>query len=150
MVSASVSELILFIAAISVAAAVSGVLIGTVSEISASVSQNGDQLQTSLETDTEIISDPESNAVTNGTHVVVLVKNTGSTDLSPEQTDVLLNGEIVLPENVTTDVVDGGPSDEWSTDRVLRVTLARSPDTGTNRVVTIINDDTSSFEFFNS
>jgi flagellar protein FlaG len=150
MASASISELIIFIAAISVAATVSGVLIGTVSEISASVSQNGDQLQTNLETDTEIISDPESDAVASSNQVVVLVKNTGSASLSPDQLDVLLNGRIVRPGNLSTSFVDGKPGDEWSQDRVLRVTIDRSPDPGANRVQTIINDDTSTFEFFNS
>jgi flagellar protein FlaG len=148
MASVSVSELIIFIAAISVAAAVSGVLVDTVSEISESVTQNGDQLQTNLETDTEIISDPESDAVANSTQVVVLLKNTGSTTLLAEQLDVLLNGEIVPPGELSTSVAGGGANGEWDQGRVLRVTVNRSPAPGRNRVVTFINDNTSRFEFF--
>lgn len=150
MASVSVSELILFVAAISVAAAVSGVLIETVSELSSSVSQSGDQLQTNLETDINIISDPGSDAVTSGDQVVVLVKNTGSTALSDGRLDVLLNGRFVEPANRTVSLVGGETGGEWSRGGVVRVTVDRPPEQGTNRVVTIINDDRDGFEFFHT
>lgn len=147
MASASVSTLIIFIAAIAVAASVSGVLVGTVSEISQSMDSQGDSVQKNLETDIHIISDPESDP-TDGTDTVVLVKNTGSRTLpsEPKALDVVYNGEFVPSSNTTTTL----PGDDtWREGAVLRVAIDRLPNTGEeNRVAVIVNQQEEVFRFY--
>ena len=147
MASVSVSTLIIFIAAIAVAAGVSGMLVGTVSDISQSMDAHGDSVQKNLETDIHIISDPGSDVI-DGTDTVVLVKNTGSRTLpsSPDTLDVVYNGEFVPSSNVTTTLPD---DDTWREGAVLRVAIDRLPVTGDeNRVVIIVNQEEEVFRFY--
>jgi flagellar protein FlaG len=147
MASVSVSTLIIFIAAVTVAAGVSGMLVGTVSDISQSMETQGESMQESLETDIQVISDPES-SVTDGTDTVVLVKNTGSRTLpsSPDALDIVYNGEFVTSSDITTTL----PGDDtWKQGAVLRVAVDRLPTTGEqNRVVVIVNQQEEVFRFY--
>jgi len=148
MASVSVSTLIIFIAAIAVAAGVSGMLVGTVSDISQSMDAQGDSMQKSLETDIHVISDPGSD-VTDGTDTVVLVKNTGSRTLpsSPDALDMVYNGEFVPSSNVTTTLP--GDYETWREGAVLRVAVDRLPVTNEeNRVVVIVNQQEEVFRFY--
>jgi flagellar protein FlaG len=147
MASVSVSTLIIFIAAVTVAAGVSGMLVGTVSDISQSMETQGESMQESLETDIQVISDPES-SVTDGTDTVVLVKNTGSRTLpsSPDALDIVYNGEFVPSSDTTTTLPD---DDTWKQGAVLRVAVDRLPTTGEeNRVVVIVNQQEEVFRFY--
>ena len=106
MAESVVSGLIIFIASIVVAAAVSGVLIDTVGGMSAALGDRGEDLSEEMRTDIEIISDPGSTVYDAGTEeLTLLVKNTGQRTLPADAAtiDVLVDGQYV--SGVTVSVV---------------------------------------------
>ena len=82
------SHLIFFIASAIVASTVSGVLIAVTTNVSNSLSDRGDRLQEQLDTDFEIINDPD-NIPTQSTNYVFYLKNTGGKTLATSTTDSL-------------------------------------------------------------
>jgi flagellar protein FlaG len=148
--SVSVSSLVLFIAAISVAGAVAGTLVTTVTDISEGIEERGADAGQRIETDVEVISDPGSDAVYNATadELVLLVKNTGTRRLSaaPEQFDLLVDGEYVPASAVGVTVLDES-SDVWPEDAVVRLRVSRTLETGAHRVVVRVDGDEEVFEF---
>jgi flagellar protein FlaG len=141
----SISALILFIAAIVVAAGVAGVLTVTVGELSASIDSRSDVASDIVSTDVDIISDAGSTAVYDSTTetVTVLVKNTGHTTMNAEagSIDVLVDGQYVTPTSVSR---ADGTGDVWASGDVIEVTLDASLDSGEHRISVIVNqnDDT--------
>lgn len=150
MASASVSELIIFIAALSVAAAVSGVLVTTVGDISGSLDEQGADVAASIDTDVEIISDPASGAVYDNSdgEITVLVKNTGRRTLSTTDSSVelLVNGRYVTPSEYTVTVLDG---EQWREGGVVRIKINRSQTltSGDHRVTVIVGDEQEVLRF---
>lgn len=136
MASASASTLIIFIAAIGVAAAVSGTMVETVTDISDSFDEQGADVERQIDTDIEIISDSGSGAVYDGTNVTVLVKNTGARTVTTEEMDVLLDGRYVAAADYETTVVGGGA---WVEDAVVRLEMTASLDAGDHRVLVVVN-----------
>ncbi|WP_436345913.1 flagellar protein G [Natronorubrum sp. FCH18a] len=157
MSSESISSLILFIAAMLVAAAVAGTLVTTVTDVSGSIDTHSDGVREQIDTDIEIISDPGSDAVydadvDNGT-ISVLVKNTGQKTLADDGSglDVLVNGEYVTSEEF--DVVLHDADDEpnsWRHDVVAELEIPdQSLETGEeHRVTVIVNGQTETLEFY--
>lgn len=137
MASASASTLIIFIAAIGVAAAVSGTMVETVTDISDSFDEQGADVERQIDTDIEIISDSGSGAVYDGTNVTVLVKNTGARTVATEEMDVLLDGRYVAGADYETTVVGGGGA--WVEDAVVRLEMTASLDAGDHRVLVVVN-----------
>ncbi|MFC7045653.1 flagellar protein G [Halobacteriaceae archaeon GCM10025711] len=87
MANASITELVLFIAALTVAAGVATTLTANVAEISNAVQERGDGVADNIETEIDVITDPGSpSAIYNGTSetITLLVKNTGERSLTPE------------------------------------------------------------------
>lgn len=150
MASVSVSELILFIAALTVALGVATTLMGNVQNISQSMGQKGDSMAETIETDVEIISDPgsPSSIYNNSTNnVTILIKNTGQKTLAADGTelDVLVDGEYATIENAT---VAGAPnSRSWRSGAVLKVTVSRNLDSGPHRITVHANRDSSTLRF---
>lgn len=152
MASLSASSLIIFIAAVAIAASVSGVMIDSVSEISQSITTHGDGLQKELDTEISIISDPESNSTydaDNGT-VQVLVKNTGSRSLSTDEDriDVLVDGRYVVSDTYSSEVISGERT--WRIGAVLELTIDLDTPLGEkkHRVTVIINGDRETLQFY--
>lgn len=152
MASLSASSLILFIAAIGIAAGVSGVMVDSVGGISESISTQGDSVEEQLETDITIISDTGSDAIyddTDGT-VTVLVKNTGARPLptDPDLVDVVFDGEYVRPSSTTIDVVSGGET--WKEGEVIElvIDLDGSLDTGEHRASVIVDGKEEVLRFY--
>ena len=150
MASVSVSELILFIAALTVALGVATTLTVNVADISNSIGERGGSVSEDIKTEVEIISDSGSpDAIYNDTdgNVTILVKNTGQKTLPADgsQLDVLVDGEyqridataVVVAENATG----------WGPGEVLRVTVNRSLDPGDHRIKVIANGDSSAIRF---
>lgn len=148
MASVSVSELVIFIAAVSVAAAVSGAMVTTVGGISGSLDEQGANVASDIATDIEVISDPGSGAVYNATEqqVRVLVKNTGERTIQTEGSavEVLLDGRYVSPSAYTVTVVDGG---SWREGNVARVVVNSSLSTGDHRVVVLAGSERETLRF---
>lgn len=146
MASASASTLIIFIAAIGVAAAVSGTMVETVTDISDSFDEQGADVERQIDTDIEIISDSGSGAVYDGTNVTVLVKNTGARTVATEEMDVLLDGRYVAGADYEATVVGGGGA--WVEDAVVRLEMTASLDAGDHRVLVVVNGQREVLRFY--
>lgn len=147
MANVSVSELVLFIAALTVAAGVATTLTASVSDISQVVSERGDGVADSIATEVEVISDPGSPASIyddSTGNVTLLVKNTGDGQLAAttDRVEVLVDGSYTRVANVT---VVGG--DEWREGDVARVTVESSLSEGEHRIVVIVDDDRELLRF---
>ncbi|QSX00283.1 flagellar protein G [Haloterrigena alkaliphila] len=154
MASDSVSSLILFIAAMLVAAGVAGTLVTNVNEISGSIDTYSGDVRDQIDTDVEIISDPGSDAVYNETDgngtVSVLIKNTGQKTLSSDASalDVLIDGEYVSNGSATLTVHEGSSS-AWRRGEVAELEIPQTLETGAeHRVVVIVNGDEETLEFY--
>jgi flagellar protein FlaG len=149
MASVSASTLVIFIAAVGLAVAVSGTMVDSVSTISHSVSDRGELVSKQIDTDIEVISDAGSDAVyddANGT-VTLLVKNTGSRTLPSRAAaqDVLVDGEYVPTADLSVTVLDGTA---WREGGVARLTIDRTLSPGEHRVAVVRDSETEVFEFY--
>lgn len=152
MSSESISSLILFIAAMLVAAAVAGTLVTTVTDVSGSIDTHSDGVTEKIDTDFEIISDPGSEAIyddTSGT-VTVLVKNTGETTFASDGTDLdlLVNGRYVT-DDVPPAILDDEAT-SWRRGVVAELEIENQDlDAGEEHRVTVtINGQTETLEFY--
>jgi flagellar protein FlaG len=146
--STSVSTLVIFIAAVSIAAAVSGVMVTTVGDIANSVDERGGDVAADLDTDIEIISDSSSDAVYDDTRdeVTVLVKNTGRRTLAAQSSvlEVLVDGRYVSPSSYNASVLGG---DTWRTGDVARVVVNESLAADDHRVTVVVGSERETFRF---
>jgi flagellar protein FlaG len=144
----SVSELVIFIAAVSVAAGVSGVMVTTVGGISDSLDERGASVSAAIETDVEVISDPGSGAVYDDAtdEVTLLVKNTGDRTLPTDGSgvEVLIDGQYVPPADYEVTVVGG---DEWRDGAVVRITVDRALAAGDHRATVVVRSDRETVGF---
>jgi flagellar protein FlaG len=146
MAEISIPTLILFIASIVIAAGVAGVLIDTVSGISNSVDDRGGDVSLSIQTDTEIISDPEAGVYDSTNNTVTLyVKNTGVRTLPADGSSIDPFVDGVYRTNTSVTVVDGG---EWTPDAVIELTIKDvSLSAGDHRVKLVVDSDEEIFSF---
>ncbi len=126
------AHVIFFVAAVIVAGAVSGVFIAITMDVSSSLSERGDRLQEQLDTDFEIINDP-NNIPSSGGYYIFYLKNIGKRRLetSNETFQLFVDGEIIpienysfedssLPASNVTEIYVA-TSEISSGDRILRV-----------------------------
>jgi flagellar protein FlaG len=146
--SASVSELVIFISAVSIAAAVSGAMVTTVGGIAGSLDEQGADVATAIDTDVEIISDPGSDAMYDGGsgEVRLLVKNTGDRTLPTEGSaiELLIDGRYVPPSGYTVTVLGG---ESWHDGRVVRIVANESLSSGDHRVSVIVGSERETIRF---
>lgn len=147
MASVSVSELVLFIAALTVAAGVATTLTASVTDISQVVSERGTGVADQIATEVEVISDPGSPASIyddDTGNITVLVKNTGESVLDPEPggIEVLVDGEYTAVSDLT---VVG--AEHWREGEVAVLTVERALDPGEHRVVVMVNGDRELLRF---
>lgn len=149
MASVSVSHMILFIASMIIAASVAGVFTTSVEDLSSAIEDQGPQVSDQVRTSIDIISDSGSDAVYNDTdgEVTILVKNTGTSDIVPDETDidVLLNGQFQGSNDVTFELLGEGQT--WSSSEVLRITIDQELEDGDHRVKIIVRGNEDVFEF---
>lgn len=148
MASDSVSTLILFIAALSIAAAVSGTLVTSVGGLAEAVDARGVDVAEDIDTDIEIISDPGSSAIydDSNSEVTLLVKNSGRHGLSADGSniEVLLDGEYVSGSAITVEVLDG---DAWTNGNVARLRIDKSLTAGDHRATVIVENERETLRF---
>jgi len=146
MASVSISHVILFIAAVAVAAMVATTATGVADDVSHALRDTGADAGDRLDTDFAIISDSGSDAIYDDTTttVTLLVKNTGSSVLptDPKLVDTLVDGKLYEESNIT--VVDG---DYWRPGNVARITIDASLTQGPHRVLVRTNGRESVFAF---
>lgn len=150
MASVSVSHMILFIASMIIAASVAGVFTSSVDELSDAIDDQGLQVSEDVRTSIEIISDSGASDTVydeNDEQITILVKNTGTTDLVPEDTplDVLVNGQFKASSDVDVELLGEGQT--WSENEVVRVTIDHALGEGDHRVKVIVNGDEEVFRF---
>lgn len=148
MAGASVSEMILFIAALVVAASVAGTLTTQVDRVSDSLSARSLDVSNEVRADVAIISDAGSpDSIYGGSPpITLLVRNTGSSDLpaSSDAVEVLVNGSYVT--DVTVSVESGGPG--WTRGGVVRLEIDRGLDANAaHRIKIIVRGDEEVIEF---
>lgn len=135
MASVSVSHLIIFIAAMIVAASVAGLLTTTVNDISNAIEEQGFSTSDDIRSDLTIINDPGAGVYNSSgnKNVTLYVKNTGSRELSAASgnIDVFVNGVFTPVGNVTT--LEG---EIWGRNDVVEITVSGESvtDPGQNRV----------------
>jgi archaellum component FlaG (FlaF/FlaG flagellin family) len=129
---ASVSHMTFFIAAVVVAVAISGVVIGISNSIGDDIRNKGTNMADKLATDITIINDPTQMPYNEGV-LTLYIKNTGDIQLVHQQLTVLIDGQYTnytLVESQQTDY-------NWNPSRVLQVQVdvALSPGDHTAKVV---------------
>lgn len=148
MANVTVSSLILFIASMTLAVGVAGTLVTNVSQISQSIDERSVGVSAKIETDIEVISDAGSDGLYNDTtdELTLLVKNTGARTLVNDTSavTVLVDGQFVKSANLSMVVIEHA---EWRQGSVARLTIQRSLDGGSHRVVVRVNEDEEVFEF---
>jgi flagellar protein FlaG len=154
MASTSISTLVIFIAAVSIAAGVSGVMVSTVGGISASLDDRGAAVAQSIDTEIEIISDPGSDAIVRDyegdsdgdTELVLLVKNTGDRTIptAGSAVEVLVDGQYVSPGEYSVETVGSGA---WTDGDVVRIVIDRSLAAGDHRATVIAGSDRETLRF---
>ena len=154
MAGESISSLILFIAAMLVAATVAGTLVASVTDVSASIDDYSGELSEEIDTDVTVISDAGSDAVYDDgdDELTLLVKNTGERTLStdPEVHAVLINGQYADTADVSIADPTGGEV-SWQSGDVVEITVDDASEngyvSGENRVVVDVGGDREVFEF---
>lgn len=148
MASGGVAEMILFIAALLVAASVAGTLTTEVTRIGDAITARSLDVAGDVRADTEIISDPATgvyNASGNG-NVTVYVRNTGSSTLRADASsfDVLLDGR--YRTNVSVSPVGNGTT--WAEGEVVELTIY-APDLppGDHRLKLVVHADEEVLRF---
>lgn len=138
MASVSATHLVIFIAAILVAAAVAGTLTESASRVGSALEDDGELDADRVDAEIEVVSDADSpNAVYDNSSdtLTLYVKNVGERTLpsTPEDVPVLVNGE--YQSNVETAVLE---DDAWRPGTLLRVrvTVALADGAQTRVVVT--------------
>lgn len=145
--SGGITQLVLFIAALTVAAGVATTLTANVNDISSSLDTRGDSIVEGIDTDVEIISDPgspDSIYDSTNTEVTLLVKNTGERTLSTDRgIDLLIDGRLITGVNV--EVVGDSPA--WQPGQTVRLTVSETLDPGEHRAVVRVNGDSDEMMF---
>lgn len=148
MASAPVSELVIFIAAVSVAAGVSGAMVTTVGGISDSLDERGADISSEIATDIEIISEPGSGAVydSGNSEVRVLIKNTGGRTVPAEgaAVEVLIDGRYVPSSKYTVTAIEGGTLREGD---VARIEVDETLAAGDHSVTVIVESEQETLQF---
>ena len=127
--SVSASHLVIFIASLVVAAGVAGTLVTEIDRVSQSITEQSDGMSEQIESDIRIISDtsPDAGGIYDNAedNVTLLVKNTGSVDLtaSADSIDLLIEGQFINPGAVTVELIESDESDEteWEPGTVVRI-----------------------------
>lgn len=151
MASVSVSHMILFIASMLIAASVAGVFTSSVDELADAIDDQGPQISDQVRTSIDIISDSGSDTVYDAEteNVTLLVKNVGSNELLPEETqiDVLINGQFKGNDELWIENLGEGAT--WSSNEVIQVTahVDGGLDDGDHRAKVIVNGNEDVFEF---
>lgn len=122
----AVTHMIFFITTVIIAMSVVLILSANVQSITGATSSSSKVLSDQLKTDITIISDPELIPYDGVDGYTFYAKNTGKSELSLTYVDVIIDGTLLSPSNVTLSLMDEGTL--WSTGDVLVITAITNPD----------------------
>jgi len=122
----AITHMIFFIAAIIIAMGVVAILSANVQSITGATSSSSKVLSEQLKTDITVISDPEVIPYNASTGYTFYAKNTGKSELAPGYVDVIVDGTLIAPANVTLSVQDGDTV--WRPGDVLVIEVITDPD----------------------
>ncbi|RQG99157.1 flagellin [Natrarchaeobius oligotrophus] len=150
----SATHLILFVASLTIAAAITGTLVVETGQLSNAIETRGSNVADEIKTDVAVISDEATTEAVydeSENEVTVLVKNTGSRSLStdPSTFDVLVDGTYVPSGQLTTERVDAD-SDAWRPGGVVEVTvdLEEKAPNGDTEIAIIVNGNEDSIDVY--
>ncbi|WP_224268058.1 flagellar protein G [Haloprofundus salinisoli] len=149
MSSSGITQLVLFIAALTVAAGVATTLTTNVNDISNSLDSRGETIVEGIDTDVEIISDPGSpDSIYDDTEgaetVTLLVKNTGERTLATDRgIDVLIDGQYVPVSSI--EIVSDASA--WRPGQTVSITVSETLTPGEHRAVVRVNGDSAELLF---
>jgi archaeal flagellar protein FlaG len=112
------TQVIFFVAAIVVAASLSGVFIGLASNMATAVEKRADNFSDKLDTDIKIVNDPAF-VPYHDSNLTLYVKNTGSIAILPTDILVMIDG---TDQNSSSWTIMGD-SDQWVPSIVLEIHL---------------------------
>lgn len=140
--------MVLFIAALLVAASVAGTLTSEVTRLGDAISARSLDVAGDIRADVEVISDPGAGVYNSSgnENVTVYVRNTGSSTLyaDPSTFDVLLDGQYRTDVSVT---LVGGAS-TWAQGEVVKLTLdATNLPNGDHRLKLVVHGDEEVLRF---
>lgn len=140
--------MVLFIAALLVAASVAGTLTSEVTRLGDAISDRSLDVAGDVRADTEIISDPGAGVynASEDENVTVYVRNTGSSALraEPSTFDVLLDG--TYRTNVTVSLV--GDATAWGQGEVVELRVhAPGLEAGDHRLKLVVHADEEVLQF---
>ena len=124
----AVTHMIFFIAAVVIAMGVIAVMSVNIQSVTGATSTGSKVLSEQLKTDITVITDPEM-VPNNGNNYTFYAKNTGKSNLVPEYVDVLLDGSIVMPDDLNLAVLDGNDL-VWRPGDVLVINVTTSSGLG--------------------
>ncbi len=145
----SASNLVFLIVSLTIAATIGGVIIQYSQEISNSIQERGNDLSKQIETDIEIVNDPDYmyEYINGGDKLVIYVKNTGSVTLENNLriVDVFVDG--VYINNDVIESFNVMNNDSWAPSTVAKIVADYSLSDGDHEVkVEVFNsDDTLKF-----
>jgi len=98
---ASATEIVLFIGSLLVAVSVSGALGLTSLDIAAGIKEKGDIVKDKLNTDFEIVNDPDNIPISAG-YYIFYIKNTGTSNFyfNPSTVSVIIDGQMISSSNL--------------------------------------------------
>ncbi|WP_254762288.1 archaeal flagellar protein G [Natrinema marinum] len=139
MVRTAVAQVLLFIAAVSIAAAFAGTIVTQSSVFAQSTADEADRTVATIDAEIVVINDPAAGATYDDAdgQVTLYVKNVGGETLEPAALEVVLDGTYVGSGERSTRVLESG--DEWRVGTVLEVTIDRFLAAGEHRAAVTID-----------
>lgn len=138
--------MIFFIAAMIIATGVVSVVYSNINEMTGAGRESANTISQQMKTAITIINDP-SNIPRNGDVYTFYVKNIGKSDLAFDQVTVLIDGDVILNNDLNKTIIGGNTT--WYPSDVLQldVTYASMP-AGDNKIIVITeNGIDDSLEF---
>ncbi len=133
----AITHMIFFIAAVVLAMGVVAVLSVNVQSISGATSASSKVISDQLRTDITVINDPDTVPYRNNKYYTFYAKNTGKSELNIDYVNLILDGVLIPPANLTISVLDGDVM--WRPGDVLNINVTTSklsPGDHSVRVVT--------------
>jgi len=133
---ASATQMVFFISSVIIALSVVGAIFMNVQSLSSAVIIGSKTLSEQLKTDITVINDPEMIPNPGGIIYTFYVKNTGVQDLGTKYISVIIDGTIILDNNLNKTIIEGGQT--WLTGDVLMINATVSLDPGNHnlRIIT--------------
>ena len=138
------SHVIFFVAAIIVAGTVSGIFTAVILDISGSISDRADRIQTQLNTEFEIINDPNNIPLTaNSSYRIFYLKNIGSEKLLTTKNTfhAFIDGDLVSSDNYYFE------SSSISTSEVTELYIATSEISSDDHTLRVVGPQAIDDEF---